>query len=100
MKEAGTRQYSNIIHHVECDKRHGFRFLPHLKMGLKFFLSDRMVHYVQFLRETVNTFLTGVERSWQRGMIYFCIKWKLLYWPVCKCNVFTVFGCFVCLAKT
>ena len=66
----------NIIHHFERDKRHGFRFVPLLNIVLKFFLSDRMVHYVQFLGETVNTFLTDVERGWRRGIIYFCIKRK------------------------
>ena len=48
-----------------------------VKIVLNVFLSDRMVHYVHFLGETVNTFLTNVERGW-RGIIYFCIKWKLL----------------------
>ena len=69
----------NIIHHFERDKQHGFRFLPLLKIVLKIFPSDRMVHYVQFLGETVNTFLTDVERGWRRRIIYFCIKLKLLY---------------------
>ena len=50
-------------HHFERDKRHRFRFLPLLKIVLKFFLSDRMVHYEQFLGETVNTFLKDVERG-------------------------------------
>ena len=61
----------NIIHHFERDKRHGFRFVPLLKVVLKFFVSDRMAHQVQFLGETVNTFLTYAERSWQRGVIIF-----------------------------
>ena len=34
----------NIINHFERDKRHGFRFVPLLKIVLKFFLSDRMVY--------------------------------------------------------
>ena len=39
-----------------------------VKIVLNVFLSDRMVHYVQFLGETVNTFLTDLERGW-RGII-------------------------------
>ena len=108
-KETGARRCSkvvlhdftrHIIHHFKRDKQRGFRFVPLLKIVLKFFPSDRMVHYVQFLGETVNTFLTDVESGWRCGVIYSCIKRKLLYWPVCKYNVYTVFGCCVCLAKT
>ena len=38
-----------------------------------------MVHQVQFLGGTVNAFLTKIEGGWRRGVIYFCIKRKLLY---------------------
>ena len=51
-EETGVRRCSkvvlhdftcNIIHHFEWDKRHDFRFVPLLKIVLKFFVWDRMV---------------------------------------------------------
>ena len=35
---------------------------------------------LQFLAETVNTFLTSVQHGWRHGaIIYFCINRKVLY---------------------